>query len=337
MVKIDWNKFITEFESAINLTDYISENKGNGYRFSRNVSAKNLTTIATGGVVALLCEVASIDALRSLISHCHKKNIRRRFIGNGSNVVISDSGLPNELVIKLTSKEKPIEVSLDPLNLSRLTFSNSRPANTLRGFRISAASSMIGLSRQFSALGLSGFEFAAGIPGTVGGALRMNAGAHGKSFSEIILSVQLLDEVGNLKNFSLENLKFEYRHVNIPKNFTVISVDVVLSEEDVSIVQKRRKDALNYRKETQPLTQPSSGSVFKNPSNDISAGYLLENVGLKGFKFGGIQFSELHANWLVKIDPAAKSSEVKYLVSLAKQKVMEVHDIELKEEMIFWD
>ena len=337
MVKINWNKFITDFENSKPDSSVVNRSKGSEFRFIKDVSAKEITTMATGGEVSMLCEVQNRTALELLIAFCRKRQVPVLFLGNGSNIVISDQGIEGQLVIKYVSKEKFEELPLTTDDLACLKIPSENSQSDQKSFRVHASQSMIGLSRQFSAEGLSGFEFAAGIPGTVGGALRMNAGAHGNTFSEIVVSVEAITDEGTLKQFSRNELEFEYRKVSLPKSYFILSVDIVLFKNEISKVVEKRKNALNYRKKTQPLTQPSSGSVFKNPSPEKSAGLLLERVGLKGFRYGGVEFSQLHSNWIVKVDESAKSSDVKYLVELGKEKVLKAYGIELKEEIIFWE
>ena len=142
-------------------------------------------------------------------------------------------------------------------------------------------------------MGLSGLEFAAGIPAQLGGAVRMNAGAHGSSISEVLSRAWVLDENLNLVERGLEDLGFSYRESGLRSEEVVVAVALKFTAGDAKEIMKERKTSLDYRKETQPLHLPSAGSVFKNPEG-VSAGALLERNGLSGISDGEVCFSSMH-------------------------------------------
>ena len=196
-----------------------------------------------------------------------------------------------------------------------------------------------------SAAGLSGLEFAAGIPASLGGALVMNAGAHGEELSNIVQSVAVLSTDGKLVLRSASEMKYSYRHSELLPGEVVIGSALRLEPADPEQIRQRRSSCLEYRKKTQPLSMPSAGSAFRNPSRQNSpdgkisqpaAAQLLEEVGLKGYAAGGVSYSTLHSNWLVRTGEQARTSELETLIDLGIRKVRDRFDIELRPEIVIW-
>lgn len=204
-----------------------------------------------------------------------------------------------------------------------------------------AGAALVSLSRETAYLGWSGLEFAAGIPGSVGGAVKMNAGAHGHELSEALAAVLLFSSRDGFCWRLRRELEIGYREGGIPGNCVVVAAIFKLYQGDVVDSKEKRRSSLDYRKRTQPLTFPSAGSVFRNPGVEIdgeivSAGWLLERAELKGYRVGGVEFSKLHANWLVRIDDTARASDARELVDLGKSRVRDLFGVDLIEEIIFW-
>jgi UDP-N-acetylmuramate dehydrogenase len=192
------------------------------------------------------------------------------------------------------------------------------------------------VSRDLSQQGLSGLEFAGGIPATFGGAIFMNAGAHGHEISEVVTEVELLMSGGERNVLSNRDLNWKYRKSNLPKDSIVLSTKIKLVLSDSEQTFKHRAECLNYRKQTQPLTLPSAGSVFKNPSSTLSAGKLIEELGLKGYRIGEAEISSLHANWIVNPRKKASFNDVHSLIKLCQNEAKKQRDIELELEQIIW-
>jgi len=316
-------------------------------RLKEKQHAKTLTTFGLGGLIELVVEPTSVIAASELLALFSDNKVEHKTIGAGSNVVISDNGIATP-VIKLPkefSKHHFIENfpdSLDSLE-ALLNESSSKPkepkTDEKQKILIFAASSLMRISRLVSENGLSGLEFAAGIPASIGGACVMNAGAHGGQMSDCIKLVYVIDAKGCLQIRSAKDLDFSYRHSALSESDLVIAAGLELEQSEKDAVISKRKECLDYRKATQPLSMPSSGSVFINPKTNgepVYSAELIEKVGLKGIEEGGVAFSSMHSNWLVKLNDDAKSSEFLYLVNKAKELVKEKFNVELKTEIKFW-
>ena len=181
---------------------------------------------------------------------------------------------------------------------------------------------------------LSGLEFAVSIPGTVGASILNNAGAYGSEMANIVKTVRVLDENYEIKEFSNSECEFEYRDSIFKKTrkYIILSCVIELEHADATEMKERVEDRKKRRIESQPLEYPSAGSVFRNPSPEMPAGKLVEELGLKGMMIGGAQISEKHGNFIVNVGNAT-SNDVKKLIKLIKDKVKEKYDIDLKLEI----
>lgn len=273
---------------------------------------KNHTTINSGGVCRLLCIPDSIDDLRDLMALVHEFAVDYRVIGRGSNLLFTDI-LHEIVVIKISKTLNFLEVADDHISVGA-GYSTQQFAKTV------------------SKLGVCGFEFAGGIPGTIGGAIYMNAGAHTSDFAAMVQSVTYMDPLGKIHTINKEQCDFTYRH-SIFNRIDAIIVSVCFKKElaDKAVVFKRMSGNLEYRKEMQPLDVPSCGSTFKNPPGH-HAGKLIEECGLKGYKIGGAQVSEKHANFVVNID-GGSSTDLLDLIELIIKTVKEKKGIDLTAEV----
>ena len=298
----------------------------------KNVSLKNYTTFKIGGPAKYFFETKNKKDLIKAILVAKSKKLPFFILGGGSNLLVSDEGFRG-LVIKIL--------------FSKSYFLNSQ---------ISAEAGTI-LAELLSATlntGLTGLEWAAGIPGTVGGAIYGNAGAFKKSMKDITKTVTVLEiknQKSNIKNLRNKDCKFCYRNsiFKQKKNLIILSATLQLKKGNKLKIEKRIKEYLNYRKETQPLNFPSAGSVFKNPKNfsagelgeedkssslSFAAARLIEECGLKGKRIGNVKISEKHANFIVNLG-GGKAKDVKKLINLAKKKVKEKFGITLEEEICY--
>ncbi len=273
-------------------------------------SAKTLSTFAIGGELSCFIEVVDKDSLVKTFQILN--NEKTLFIGNGSNLLFPDT-----------------EYSLPVIKLGRGFNYTKELSNT--EFEVGGATSLIALSAKMSEQGLSGLEFAAGIPASVGGAVAMNAGAHASSISNVIAGVECLLPNDTTRYFKKEELEFGYRYSKLPG--FVSAVTIKLEATDKTLTQAKRKEFLEIRRTKQPLEYPSAGSIFKNPSTEQSAGFLLEQVGLKGYVVGGAKYSEKHANWIVNFSRKACAADVLALINEGQERVQKSFGIELECEI----
>ncbi|MBQ2946808.1 MAG: UDP-N-acetylmuramate dehydrogenase [Bacilli bacterium] len=275
---------------------------------------KEHTTYKVGGKA--ICAVIPEDEkkLITLLSYLKEKNIKYKVLGNGSNVIFNNSGYDG-VIIKLD-------------NFNHLNIINNK-------IIVGAGYPLNKLALRVSRLGFTGMEFAAGIPGTVGGAVYMNAGAYKSDMGYILTSIKVLTPNYEIKTMKNKELDFHYRTSFLQKNKDYICLEATITlikgnnEEIMEIINERKK----RRVETQPLEYPSAGSVFRNPEGDF-AGRLIEEIGYKGKSIGGAQVSEKHANFIINTGNAT-GEEVKELINDIKNKIKEKYNIELKVEQEF--
>ncbi|MBE6139456.1 MAG: UDP-N-acetylmuramate dehydrogenase [Firmicutes bacterium] len=275
---------------------------------------KDHTTYKVGGKA--ICAVIPEDEkkLITLLSFLRDNNIKYKVLGNGSNVIFNDSGY-NGVIIKLD-------------NFNHLNITGNKIV-------VGAGYPLNKLALRVSRLGFTGMEFAAGIPGTVGGAVYMNAGAYKSDMGYILTSIKVLTPDYQIKVMKNKELDFHYRTSFLQNNKDYICLEATISlikgnsEEIIELINERKKRRL----ETQPLEYPSAGSVFRNPEGDF-AGRLIEEIGYKGKSIGGACVSEKHANFIINTG-SATGEEVKELINEIKQKIKEKYNIELKVEQEF--
>ncbi|MCF6137014.1 UDP-N-acetylmuramate dehydrogenase [Pseudalkalibacillus berkeleyi] len=270
------------------------------------------TTMKIGGPADLLIEPNTIQDLEKAIRIIKENHLQWTAIGRGSNLLVSDGGIEG-VVIKLGK-------GLDHLE------ENGEEITVGGGY------SLVKLSTIMSRKGLSGLEFASGIPGSLGGAVFMNAGAHGSDMSEILVKAHILFEDGTMEWLSNEEMEFSYR-TSILQRKPGICLEAVLSlkegnREQITAIMQKNKD---YRKETQPWNYPCCGSVFRNPLPE-HAGHLIESSGLKGHSIGGAQISDLHANFIVNTGDAT-AKDVLDLIDLVKNTIKDKYDIHMETEV----
>lgn len=286
-------------------------------RVREEVAAASMTTIAVGGALRALVTVESVTELRAVRALLAAEGQATEVLGFGSNLLVSDSGV-DSWVIKLGSE-----------------FRSVAPRGSGR-YRISGAASLMAVARRMSEEGLSGLEFAAGIPASVGGAVFMNAGAHGAEIGERIVSVQGVLPDGRLCEWSREQLLWRYRSSGLPSGVVVTSVELQFVPGDRGAIARACAENLAHRRRTQPLTLPSAGSVFKNPSPNMPAGRVLEMAGVKGLRSGGAQVSELHANWIVNPEKTASASNVLELIKECVERAASESGVHLEQEVRMW-
>lgn len=267
------------------------------------------TSLKVGGPAEAMVFPRSSAEVVLLMERIGRYRLPYFVLGGGSNLIVRDGGIPG-VVVHLK-------------HLSRITF--QEPDTLLADAGVSYPK----LSTEAMAKGLSGLEFAAGIPGTVGGAIAMNAGIPGEETASVLSSVTLVDEEARVKTLPKEAIQFGYRTAALPKGM-VTSASFRLTPASPEEVEEKLKRLLKRRRETQPLSFPNVGSVFTNPPGDY-AGRLVESVGLKGFRIGDAQISERHGNFIINLGNA-KAGEVLALVAEMQTRVKERHGIDLELE-----
>lgn len=279
-----------------------------------NESLKDHTTYKVGGTCKYFITPKDVKELIDLVKYLREKNIKYMILGNGSNTIFSSKEYDG-VIINLT-------------NLNSMKIDGNR-------IEVEAGYQLIKLSMDALNNELSGLEFAAGIPGNVGGAVFMNAGAYKSDMSNLIKTVTFLDENLELQTLANEELEFSYRKSIFQKrNCIILSTVLELTpgnKDEIKELMDKRKER---RIESQPLDYPSAGSVFRNPSEDIFAGKLIEDLGLKGYKIGGAMISEKHANFIINVGDAT-GEDIKSLIDFVKTKVKEKYDIDLHVEQRF--
>lgn len=272
------------------------------------------TTFRVGGNAEAVCFPSNKPLLLRTVSYLHKDTIPYLVVGKGSNLLVKDEGIEG-LVIILRGRLSAIEKT-------------GEGNNTLLaggGLSISKLLSFCGHE------GLTGLEFLAGIPGTVGGAVFMNAGAFGKEMGEMVQEVSLLTPRGEEMVMTRSKLEFSYRGSSILKGSVIHRVKFILRKDQKEKIINRITGNINKRKLSQPLDFPSAGSVFKNPPGDY-AGRLMEKAGLKGASVGGAMISPKHANYIIN-KGGAKAKDILELIALAREKVREETGILLEPEI----
>lgn len=271
------------------------------------------TSFHIGGPAELMAQPQSEAELQSLLLKAAEAAVPVTLVGNGSNLLVRDKGIRG-LVIKLGSMLRDIKVSGNVL-----TF----------GSGVSLAQA----SKKAAELGLSGMEFAVGIPGSIGGAVYMNAGAYDGEMAKVVKSVRVMDAAGEVSELSASELDFGYRHSALQGSGKIVtSVTVELSAGDKQAIAEKMADFSNRRITKQPLELPSAGSMFKRPPGYF-AGTLIDQTGLKGYTVGGAQVSTKHAGFVVNIG-GATAADVLQLISDVQAKVFAAHGVHLEPEVL---
>jgi UDP-N-acetylmuramate dehydrogenase len=273
------------------------------------------TSMKIGGPADIFIAVETRSALASVLGLLRIHDTPVCLLGNGSNVLISDRGVRGA-VVQLTADFRKA-VWLEEGDFIRV--------------RVGAAHPVTQLVREAARKGYAGLEFAEGIPGTVGGALVMNAGAYGSEFETIIEQVEALTADGQAMTFSRAQMTFTYRDSHLPDGTVVTGVTMRLRKGEPAQVSSKLRELVSKRKSSQPSGLPNSGSMFRNPPGDY-AGRLIEAAGLKGKRHGQAQIAERHANFIVNLG-GAKAEEVRQLMELARSEVRRQFGVELVAEV----
>lgn len=274
----------------------------------------DLTWFGLGGNADYLIRPETVEQLGSAVSECHKNGIAVYVLGYGSNLLVREDGVRGA-VFKLEGEQ-----------FSKVEFAGDE-------LTVGAGANLGKVVLDCVRKELSGLEALAGVPGSVGGAVRMNAGGNFGDIGSVVESVVLMDNEGNVYEKSKPELVFDYRRSNITAKF-ILEAKLNLTRSEPDSILRTIKEIWMYKKNTQPLSSKSAGCVFKNPRG-LSAGALIDRAGLKGLENGGAVVSEKHANFIIARE-GCKSDDIINLVETVRNRVREEFDVELELELEIW-
>ena len=284
-----------------------------GCKYTENADMSKHTTFRIGGPAKLLVEPNSVDALSAVLKACKEEGVKPIVLGNGSNVLVRDEGIDG-VVIVMGDEFSKIEYAGNDL------------------VKVQAGAKLVDLCRFALEYSLGGLEFAFGIPGTVGGAAFMNAGAYGGEMKDVIWVVNHMTLDGEKGSYQGSQLDFSYRHsAYVDSDLIITSVIFHLEQDEASGIKNNMDDVQRRRKAKQPLEYPSAGSTFKRPEGYFAAA-LIDECGLKGYTVGGAQISEKNAGFVINIG-GATSKDVLELMEHVRKTVMEQKGVELEPEV----
>lgn len=277
---------------------------------------KKYTTFRVGGPAKYLVSPKSEDCLRELILLCGREEIPYYILGNGSNLLVSDEGYDGVMIL-LGEGFSYVE-------------SSSAQIGTV--LTAGAGTLLSRIAREALSLSLTGFEFAAGIPGTLGGAAVMNAGAYGGEMKDVLHSVRVLTKEGEIRELPAGELDLGYRTSRVLReNWIVLSACIRLAQGDPAAIRGQMDDLASRRREKQPLEYPSAGSTFKRPAGYF-AGKLIEEAGLRGFRVGDAQVSEKHCGFVINRGQAT-AAEIRELIRQVQSRVKAESGVDLETEV----
>lgn len=272
-----------------------------------------LTTLRVGGSARALVVASTDEDLATVGRVCAIRGVRWAIIGRGSNLIVADSGWPGVVIVLGRGFR---EVLID-------------------GTRVvaGAAQALPAVAARVAEAGLTGFAWASAVPGTIGGAVRMNAGAHGGQMADVLDTVDVVRLVnGARETWPVDALGLGYRRSGLPDDAVVVSATITLAHAHPTRVSAEIAEIRAWRRAHQPVNEPSCGSVFVNPPGD-SAGRLIETAGAKGWRSGGAQVSEQHANFVVT-RPGATATDVLTLIDRVRTRVEEQFGVDLRTEVV---
>lgn len=277
-----------------------------------NEPMKEHTSFKIGGPAEIFLEITSIPELLKVTDFCKKEGVGFFVLGNGSNLLAADEGVEG-VIIHLSGKLAGARIEGDVI-------------------RAGAGLSLAALAAFTVEEELTGLEFAAGIPGSVGGAIYMNAGAYGGEMKDVVEGVYMIVD-GELKHFSAKEMDFSYRHSIVPglKDAIVVTADFKLKPGKKEEIQAKINELNAKRSEKQPLDYPSAGSTFKRPETGY-ASQLIEETGLKGTRIGGAEVSKKHSGFIINVDNAT-AEDVKELIAYVQKEVHEKKGVKLYPEV----
>ncbi len=292
------------------------ENKMKNSEIKTNEDMSKHTSFKVGGKADIFIKINDIQDLKYILDFTKKNNIPLTIIGNGSNVLVKDNGIRGITIY---------------LNFDDIQIDEEQNGEVIVTVGSGVKLAMLAVILQKK--GIAGFEFASGIPGTIGGAIRMNAGAYGKEMKEVVENVTYIDEEGNKHKLENEQMDFSYRHSRFKeKQEIIIEAQLKFQKEDAEKIKERMDEYRKARMEKQPIDMPSAGSTFKRGTNYISA-KLIDDAGLKGYEIGGAQVSEKHAGFIVNKGNATAQDIldlIDYVIKVVYEKFGKILELEVE-------
>ncbi len=285
----------------------------NSFQLKKNISLSNFTTWRIGGPAEWIAEPKNNEEIKYLIHWINKKKISCNIIGAGSNLLINDKGIKG---LSLCMRQlKGVQID-----------KNTGVIEVFSGEMLPT------LARRAASYGLHGLEWAVGIPGTIGGAIVMNAGAQGHCISDHLESITTISLTGEHQLIKASNLNFRYRYSLLQdEQLIVVSARLKLQPGHPEKIRQITRENLHHRVRTQPYKDQTCGSVFRNPE-PMKAARLIEEIGLKGFRIGGAEISKIHSNFIINANKAS-SYDVQELIKYIQKKVFDSYGILLETEV----
>lgn len=288
----------------MNIKEILEKSKLNKENLYYDEPMAKHTSFKIGGPADLFIKVDNIEELKETLDLSKQNQIPLTIIGNGSNLLVTDKGIRG-----ITAK----------LNLKDIEIKNE---NNKQIIKVDAGVPVGLLAQKLLKEEIAGFEELSGIPGTIGGAVIMNAGAHGKELKDILKKVTAMDYNGNIHEFTNEECQFSYRNSRFQKEkYIILQATLELEKGNSTEIKEKMDEYMQFRKEKQPIEYPNAGSTFKRGEDFVTA-KLIDEAGLKGYKVGGAQVSKKHAGFIVNVDNAT-AKDVIELTDYIKEKIEE--------------
>ena len=288
----------------MNIKEILEKSKLNKENLYYDEPMAKHTSFKIGGPADVFIKVDNIEELKETLDLSKKNQIPLTIIGNGSNLLVTDKGIRG-----ITAK----------LNLKDIEIKNE---NNKQIIKVDAGVPLGLLAQKLLKEEITGFEELSGIPGTIGGAVIMNAGAHGKELKDILKKVTAMDYNGNIHEFTNEECQFSYRNSRFQKEkYIILQATLELEKGNSTEIKEKMDEYMQFRKEKQPIEYPNAGSTFKRGEDFVTA-KLIDEAGLKGYKVGGAQVSKKHAGFIVNVDNAT-AKDVIELTDYIKEKIEE--------------
>ena len=285
-----------------------------------------LTWFGIGGRADALVRPNTIEALATLAHRCRRDLVPLRVLGSGANLLVDDAGVDG------------VVVQLDSELFRKVEFNAE---GVVERMRVYGGASMERLVQECARRGLAGIEPMSGIPASLGGAVRMNAGGKFGAIGDVVDAVAMIGPDGDLRIYTRDELRFEYRHSNLPGGI-VVWASLRVQPDDPVACRQRVRDIFAYKKSTQPMSANSAGCMFRNPTMSDgtreSAGRLIDRAGLKGTRIGSAFVSMEHGNFIAieKMSAGARSDDIRALVEVIQERVIREFGVELETEVVFW-
>ena len=272
------------------------------------------TSFKTGGKADYYIKAESKEEISNVVKFAKQNRIQLHIIGNGSNILVSDDGIRG-IVLKIDLQGIELQEQDDGIVVT-----------------VAAGEKVMALAQKLLQNSITGFEELSGIPGTIGGAIKMNAGAHGKEMKDIVLSTTYINEDGKIYELTNEEQEFTYRHSTFFEHkYIILETKLLLQKGQKEEIEEKMNEFIQWRKDKQPLEFPSAGSTFKRGDNFVTA-KLIDDCGLKGYTIGGAQISEKHAGFIINKGDAT-SKDIFELIKYTKKKVYEKYKVRIEEEI----